>query len=339
MLTIPMQGEGPSTSPQGGWSGASLRPRLEFAAKAFIVLSFVGALAAGALRMSDKAFAAPGHRIDLSRWTVLDRPAWSTLDDVRAVRAGSGLASYKSSFYDAAALGTLGGYLAKAPIVRRVAGVRRVWPNRVEAVLELRRPVVAVLVPGKTALFVEADADGVALSTPSPVRPTREGRPLRLVLGAAGPAPAPGRRFGPDVVAAASLAESLDSCSEDGAAELVASLDRVDVSNYGARLKPGASEIVLSASPPALVPGQPAPKTTRCVVEWGRAGDREADGREMPFHAKAERLSQALKLFPRLEGLRSVRVAFADLVVVPDGKDAPAPLKRALEIDGGVKPK
>jgi hypothetical protein len=338
VLTIPMQGDGPSASPQGGgWSGAALRPRLEFAAKAFVVTSFVGALAAGALRMSDKAHASPAHRIDLSRWTVLDRPAWTTLDDVRAVRAGSGLAAYKSSFYDVAALGTLEGYLAKPPIVKRVAGVRRVWPNRVEAVLELRRPVVAVLVPGTTPVFVETDAEGVALGGPTAARPSREGGPLRLVVGAAGAAPAPGGRFGPDVVAAASLAASLDSYSEDDAE--LAWLDRIDVSNYGARLRPGASEILLAPSPPAALPGQPAPKPSKCVVEWGRAGDREADGRESPFHAKAARLSQALKLFPRLEGLRSVRVAFADLVVVPDGKDAPAPLRRALEIDGGVKPK
>lgn len=337
MLTIPLKGDGLAvSSPNGG--GSAWKPRLEFAAKAFIVLSFVGALAAGALRMSDKALAAPSHRIDLSRWTVMDRPSWATLDDVRAVRAGTGLAAYRSSFYDAAALGTLDGYLAKPPMVKRVAGVRRVWPNRVEAVLELRRPVVAVCVAGKTALFVETDAEGVALGKPLPARPTREGRPLRVVLGAAGAVPAPGGCFGPDVVAAASLADSLDSFSED-APDVLATLDRIDVANYGGRARPGASEILLAASPPLATPGRPAPKPSKCVVEWGRAGDREADGREMPFQAKAARLVQALKLFPRLEGLRSVRVAFADLVVVPDGPNAPAPLKRALEIDGGAKPK
>jgi hypothetical protein len=223
-------------------------------------------------------------------------------------------------------------------MVKRVAGVRRVWPNRLEAVLELRRPVVAVRVAGKQELFVEAAAAGVALSRPAAARPVREGRALRVVLGATGPTPAPGGRFGEEVVAAAALADNLDVFS-DGKDDVLAWLDRIDVSNHGGRARPGASEVLLSASPPPAAPGAPKPKLSRCVVEWGRAGGREADGREAPFHAKAQRLGQALRLFPRLEGLKAVRVSFADLVVVPDGKDAPAHLKQALFLDGGVKPK
>lgn len=316
-----------------------LRPRLEFAAKAFIVTSFVGALFAGASRLVDRSFASPAHRIDLSRWTVLDRPAWSTLDDVRAIRAGSGLSSYYASLFDSEALANVDSYLARPPSVKRVAQVRRVWPNRLEAVMELRRPVVAVCVAGKSVLYVETDEDGVALSPPLAARPAREGRPLRVVTGGSGLVPAPGGRFGPDVVAAASLADSLDGFSDDDGRETLAWLDRIDVSNYGGRAKPGTSEITLSASPPAPAPGATPSKRPRCVVEWGRAGERESDGREMPFHAKASRLLQALRLFPQLEGLKAVRVAFDDLVVVPDGPNGPPHLKRALEIDGGAPSK
>jgi len=315
--------------------GPLLRPRLEFAAKAFILTSFVGALVAGAMRVRERAFASPAHRIDLSRWTVLDRPKWSTLDDVRAIRAASGLASYYSSVFDTAALATVDSYLSRSATVKRVVDVRRMWPNRLEAVMELRRPVVAVCVPGRAVRYVETDEEGVALTAPLASRPVREGRPLRIVFGGAGAAPARGGRFGEDVVAAAALADSLDSYSDDKGRDTLAWLDRIDVSNYGGRLRPGTSEVTLSASPPAPTPGQPAPKASRCVVEWGRAGDREADGHEMPFDAKASRVLQALRLFPHLDGLKTVRVAFNDLVVVPDGPNAPPQLTKALEIDGG----
>ena len=323
----------------------SLRPRLEFAAKAFIVTSFVGVLVAGAARIGQKAFASREHRIDLSRWTVLERPAWSTLDDVSAIRAQSGLSSYYAGLFDTPALATVDGRLARSPSVRRVVGVSRVYPNRLEAVMELRRPVVAVAVrvPGKADLYVETDDEGVALTKPLAARPVRDGHALRVVIGATGALPAPGKPFGADVVAAASLADSLDSYSDDKGRALLALLDRIDVSNYGGRPRPGTSEVQLSASPPAPAPkGAPVttlPVSTKCVVEWGRAGDRDADGGEMPFDAKASRLLQALRLFPGLAGLKTVKVAFNDLVVVPDGSSTPHHLKRALEIDGGVQSK
>ena len=309
--------------------------------------SFVGVLVAGAARIGQKAFASREHRIDLSRWTVLERPAWSTLDDVRAIRAQSGLSSYYAGLFDTPALATVDGHLAHSPAVKRVACVNRVYPNRLEAVMELRRPVVAVAVrvPGKADLYVETDDEGVALGKPLPARPVREGHPLRVVIGATGALPAPGKPFGPDVVAAASLADSLDSYSDDKGRALLALLDRIDVSNYGGRPRPGTSEIQLSASPPApapkMAPGAApaAPPATKCIVEWGRAGERDADGGEMPFDAKAARLLQALRLFPGLAGVKTVKVAFNDLVVVPDGAKTPHHLKRALEIDGGVQSK
>lgn len=326
--------------------GASLRPRLEFAAKAFIVTAFLGVLVAGGVRLARAATASREHRVDLARWTVLERPAWTTLDDVRAIREQSGLGAYYTSVFDTPAIASLDDHLARPANVRRVVSVRRVFPNRIEAVLELRRPAVSVRVPGRSELFVEADEEGVALSRPLAARPVREGRPMRVVLGWKGPVPAPGARFGPDVVAAASLAESLDGYSDEKGRALLAALDRIDVSNYGGRLRPGASEVLLSASPPPAVPKgtPPAPSAAaalspKCTVEWGRAGDRDLPGDEAPFDAKASRLLQALRLFPGLQGLRTVRVAFDDLVVVPDGSNSPTHLKRALEIDGGVQSK
>jgi hypothetical protein len=323
--------------------GTARRARLEFAAKAFIVTSFVGALVAGAARLADRAVLSPQSRIDLSRWSVLSRPAWCTLDDVRAIRAQSGIAAYWTSTYDGPALAGVGERLAAPPGVRRVVELRRVGQNALDAVLELRRPAVAVRVSGKQDLYVEADEEGVALSSPLPARPVREGFPLRVVVGATGKVPLPGGRFGEDVVAAAAVAESLDSFSDAAGRALLATVDRIDVSNFGGRARPGASEILLGAIPrppgAEAAAGAPPPASPRCVVEWGRAAGSSESRDEMPFDAKASRLLQALRLFPGLAGLKTVRVAFDDLVVVPDGAGAPEHLERALEIDGGVQSK
>lgn len=319
------------------------RARCEFAAKAFIVVAFLGSLAAGALRLADRAFDSPAHRVDLGAWTVLERPAWCGLDDVREIRDASGLPGFHASVFDTSVLASLDRWLARSPRVRRVAGVTRIHPDRVQAVLELRRPAVAVRLAGPADRFVEADEEGVALGPPQAVRPVRDGSPLRVVVGAPGGAPAPGGRFGPEVTAAAALADSLDSFGDADGRALLASLDKIDVSNHGGRTRPGASEILLGAMPTpasgAETGASPPPLSPRCVVEWGRPFADDADPSELPFDAKASHLLQALRLFPGLSGIRTVRVAFRELVVVPEGGRGPAHLERALEIDGGVQAK
>jgi hypothetical protein len=306
-------------------AASALRPRLELFAKAFLVTSFVGVIVAAVLRVEEHAAAARRHCVDLGRWTVLDRPAWATLDDVRGIRAASGLATSRASWFDPSLEG-LDRRLARSPSVLRVADVRRAWPNRVEAVLELRRPVAAVRIASRSEAYVEVDEDGVALSRCLAARPVRDGRPLRVVTGAVGPAVLPGRRFGADVRAAASLAAELDRCPDASGRDAIAWLDRIDVANWGGRARAGAAEVSLSSTAAA------AGTASACVVEWGRAGLRDEPGREMPFDAKARHLFRALRLFPGLQGLKAVRVAFDDLVVVPDATP-PAHLQRALEED------
>jgi hypothetical protein len=137
------------------------------------------------------------------------------------------------------------------------------------------------------------------------------------------------------VRAAAWLSLALDLHGDATTRDSLALLDRIDVANYGGRSRPGASELCLSAIPAAPQPGSVPVKTSSCVVEWGRAGDRDEAGREMPFDVKARHLCRALRLFPRLEGLKTVRVAFADLVVVPDAAP-PAQLVRALQPDSAA---
>lgn len=287
---------------------ARWRARLAFAAKAFLNAAFVGALVSGALHLTEKSIRAPEHQVDLGVWTVLVRPEWASLDDVSRIRREAGLAGRSASLVDREELSFVRMRLETSPSVRRVVTLRRVSPNRLVADLELRAPAAAVELPGGEPFYVPVDADGVALSAPSPARPSRSGAPLRLITGVAAGAPEPGLRFGPDVSAAARLADRLDGVSCRG---WTAFLDRVDVANHGGRSDPRLSEIVLASSG-----GEGG-----CRVEWGRLGAEAEQTGEPAFESKAGRLRRALDLFPGLVGLRSVSVAFRELVVVPTSRE------------------
>ena len=308
------------------------RVRLEFAAKSFLWCAFLGSLAAGSIRLQSAALAAEEHRVRLGVWTVASRPDWCTPGDVREVRDASGLAGRWTPLLDPVGGAGVIERMERSPRVRRVVAMRRRFPDRFEALLDLRRPVAAVRVPGPR--YVEVDEEGRALSAPSDVRPSRSGRPLRLLTGSPGPAVPPGALFGPDVAEGAALAAEFERFSTAEHRETLRLLDEIDLTNFEGRKELGASEVLLRAAadassrptlpsrPTASAPAPPPPP--RCVVEWGRLGAGDPCDAEPPFGAKASRMLQALRMFPRLEGLARVRVAFSDLVVVP----SPAPRSR-----------
>lgn len=308
----------------------SLRPRLEFAAKAFLVVAFLGSLTAGALRLQQKALADEAHHVDLGAWSVAEKPDWCTTDDVRSIRDATRLRGWSASLLHPGAAPVVWRSIELVPQVVRVAGMRKVYPDRFEAVLEVRRPVAAVRIGGgKSWRWVEVDETGMALSEPQAARPSRSGRPLREIVGAAGSVPRVGEAFGPDVCEAADLSVEFDRFGAPEDRDLLASLDEIDVSNYGGRTKPGASEVVLRAS--AATPPAPAgrgPKPSRCDVEWGRARAMDPYDAEPTFGAKAGRVVQALRMFPGLSGLRAVKVGFEDLVVVPSAGSPLLPAKK-----------
>jgi hypothetical protein len=280
---------------------------LVFAAKAFVNVSFVAALVLGSLRVLAVARDAPRHRVELGRWTVTARPDWSSLDDVRAIRAASGLLGGVVSARDRDALAAVAEAPLDSPLVRRVVSARRRLPDRVRLVLELRVPVAAVATAD--AMYVEVDAEAVALGPPAVERPQRAGRPLRLILGVADAARAPGGTFGADAVAAAQLCARLREAGDPAASWL----DGVDVTNFGGRVSRLAPEVVVAATEPA----------GRGQVVWGRLGVVAQERGEPDFEAKYGRLRQALRLFPELRGVESANVAFDELVLRPSASRAP----------------
>lgn len=312
------------------------RLRLEFAAKAFLLCAFAGTVTAGLFRIHERAVASEQNQVDLGQWSIVSRPDWCTDDDVRGIRDGAALRGWQTPLLDPASGPVVASALESSPHVKRVLALRKVYPNAYDAVLEVRRPVAALQIGARPERWVEVDEEGVVLSAPQSVRPRRDGKALRVIVGAAAPDTRPGARLGRDVIDAAVLCADLDGCaSSPQDVSLLDVVDVIDVTNHGGRKKNGESEIVLRSSggrvatlpqvPPSAQPGKggggaSVPLAPRCVIEWGRAqgvADALCDDLEPTFGAKAERLLRVLRIYPDLRGLDVVRVGFSDLAVVP----------------------
>lgn len=291
-----------------------VRQGLEFACKAFLNTAFLAALVAGAVRLRAHSSEAPEHRVDLGRWALLRAPDWAGAQDAMAVRRAAGLGKSSLSLLRSGDLAELEDRLEAAPTVKRVAGLCRVLPNRVRVGLELRRPVAVVAVPRSG--YAEVDAEGTVLTVPAAARPARR-HPLRVIEGVAG-VPVPGRPAGAEVAAAADLVRRLDAADRAVPAASTAFLDRVTISPRAAGDAAGDPRYTLAAPSGAL-------------VEWGRIGAHQESTGEPSFDAKLARLRRALELFPGLEGVSVVKVAFEDLIVVPP---KPAPSDRRSAASG-----
>lgn len=293
-------------------------PRVEFAIRSFLVVSFVAVCGIGLVRLHDRMLASPRSRTDLGRWSVGPAPGWFSTEDAREIREHTGLRGWTSSAADPEVGRVLRQALSEAPPVRRVVSLERNDDRTFDAWVELRRPAAAVRLPGAPERWVEVDEEGAVLGAPRATRPVREGRYLRAIVGAVSPIPAAGGRAGADVAAAAELSAALDETAGTPGSESLRLLDTIDVSNWGERKKPGASEVTLRisgavAQPAASAAARPAP-ASRVTVEWGRLSH---DPDEATFGAKTARLLRVLEAHPSLAGIDTVRVAFADAVVVP----------------------
>lgn len=295
-----------------------------FAAKTFVVCSFLAALYVAGLRLHGRAMTAPRHAVALGAWAVVEAPEWVTDERLLQVREDAGLATSRVSLLAREGPARVGRRLAEAPDVRRVVAVERRLPNRLRVALELRRPAALVQVPRPDTVpavasdtvaedvadapaWWQVDAEGVLL------RPGEDGRDdLARIVGARTPEVERGGRLGPDVRAAVELAARLARAAETH--RELGAFDVIDVSNWAGRRSRTESEVVVSARPAPVVEG--VPDAAPCRVEWGRIGER-ARGHEPDFPAKRDRLLAALDASPRLGAFEVVRVAFHEPWVVP----------------------
>ncbi len=336
---------------------AGVRLRLVYALKALIVVSLLAVVFLLVRASQQHRLVEARHLVDLSRWTVLERPSWSTTEDVHAVRDASGLPGHGLPLYDRRSAESVRDALEAAPGVRRVLALRRRPPDRVEAVLELRVPVAAVLVDAGQAprvglhprvvldprvvlgpravlaaaptwRYVEVDDEGVVLGPAREQRPVRRGVALRVISGADGVDATPGGDGGADVRVGVSLCRALDGHRDGLGATVLRTFDEVDVTNLAGRVDAREPEVLLRAA----VPSSDAARRTGCVVEWGRVrGDPDEGGAggggapsfgEPTFTQKASRLAQAVRIFGDFSGIARVRVAYGELSVLPaDGPE------------------
>ncbi len=262
--------------------------------RAALLLAFVMTVSLGVMRVHDRVRGLQDFRVDLSRVRMLDRPPW--LPDGERLEIERSLAASGALALDDPALPVaVAARVERDPRVAAVLGVRRLYPDGVEVLAALRRPVAEVRCAG--GIRAAVDGEGVRLpGDPAGSLP---------VIRFGGGAPAAGERFPDGVREAASVLAALPAGAP-------ARLGLLDVEPPPvARPDPGAAPDPGVRLHRPAGPGRPA-----VTVEWGR-GPSAADARlDPPTDVKLARLRLAAERFPDLRAVDTVRLRFDDLVVL-----------------------
>jgi hypothetical protein len=239
--------------------------------------------------------ASPAHRVRVEDLRMAVRPSWAPRETLTVAVPMDAALARQAQGCDAGLVGGVARRLEANPWVRRVVEVRRVYPDRIEARVELRRPQAFVSRGGR---MVYVDADGVRLPDLRAGTPVPEG--CTEIAGVDGPVPAAGARWDhAGVRGALDVIRSLDAYR----VERVLAVARIDVSNIGGRRDARESEITCWTAS-----GVP--------VAWGRPSTTDAFG-ENAVATKMRLLALALEAFPLLQGLERVDLRFDRVVVRP----------------------
>jgi len=232
--------------------------------------------------------------------TVAAAPApWLLRSDLDSIRAGSGLLGRRFSFFTPGLEGIFERGYSGSPWVRRVTGVRLVYPNRVNVGLEVRKPVAGVPVSGGVILVDEA---GVRLPGVRKAPPEGLGSPFLTLAGVTGNPAAAGEVWSGQVWEGAAVAFDLGGLDPDLLRR--AGIVSVDVGNVGGRANGVSAEIVLAT-------------TSGVRIEWGRSRRSRLGSLDPPLTDKVKHLKRALRAYPRLSGVKTVKLQYDELYVVP----------------------
>ncbi len=265
------------------------RPRIHAVLRVGLVAVFFGVAVLCILRVNDRVRGLEDFRVDLSTAWLARAPAWLPEEERRAFAAAAA-AEGSVPFHQEGILEAAEARVGGDPRVARVLGSRRRHPDGIEVMVELRRPVALVEAGGRTAAV---DRDGILL-------PGNYGKhPLPRIRGGGGDLPAPGTACGRAVVEGASVAAALPP-------DLLFPLGLTVVDVAGVEK---GTAIVLHR--------KTGKGETPLSVEWGRAPASPEAALDPTAEAKVAHLRLAVRRFPGLKGLKSVRLAFDDLVVVP----------------------
>lgn len=222
-------------------------------------------------------------------------PSWCT--EAMARRIAESL-PFEPQYYstDRNATARIAAAYKQSSWVRRVHYVRKAYPNRIAAAVELRQPVLAV--PFATQYYL-VDRDGVRLPVQYPRWPVDEVQVPVLTGIRPGPPPAHGVWQDAAVLDALAVLAAVEQCDEIASIRIT----EVDLSNLHGRIDPRQSEIVLVTD-------------TQSRILWGRSPRTAAFG-EHPVEEKVSKLGELLRQNPRPRRVDLI-IRFADGGVVPN---------------------
>lgn len=196
-----------------------------------------------------------------------------------------------ASLFDPGLVARFGERIRAFPWVESVEAVERAYPDRICALVRIRRPVAAMERRGSEPVLLDETG------APLPVRyyPSRPTGEVPLIRGIGSDRSAPC-----DAGDGVRIVKDLDKA---GVIDLCA-VHSVDLSNLGGRRRPGASEIVLHTA-------------AGTEVEWGRPIGSPYTLDEPSCEMKMDGLKEVLERYPGLAGLRRVRLQFRDPGVEP----------------------
>jgi cell division septal protein FtsQ len=227
----------------------------------------------GSREVSNYVTSRPAYCVDVSKLSVGELPEWCSAE-LRQAILSKPLAEGVYSTTDPNLTAFLGRSCEANPWVRKVNAVRRAYPDRISVSLELRRPLCSVEARG--GLYV-LDKDAVRLPMAAPANP-EQGTRLVAIKGVRSAPPAVGKPWDDEAIRGAiSTLLALQANSQIASSVHIAA---IDVSNYGGRVNPRDSEIVLHTD-------------ANQEILWGRAPTRRAFG-ELSVSEKLRSLERLL---------------------------------------------
>ncbi len=279
-------------------SGATAEQRARFFSRS-VDLALLGATAFVVILVHREVYSQmqvrPAYRLRLDELRMAYRPAWAPQETIRVGVPVDAELARQARDGDPGLVAGIARRLEANPWVRRVTEIHRLWPDRIEARVELRRPQAFVLRGGRG---YSLDADGVRL--PDLLGGTILPGGCYEVAGVDGPVPAVGSVWNhPGVRGALDVIANLETYRVDR----VLMIARIDVSNIGGRRDARESEILCWTA-------------TGVPVAWGRPSHTDAYG-ENDVLVKMKHLALVLDAFPALRGLERVDLRFDRVVVQP----------------------
>ena len=204
-----------------------------------------------------------------------------------------------ASTLDGELLGKIAAAYRQCPWVKDVRWVRKRFPNRIEANIDIRGPKAAVaLRTGRGIQYYLVGEDAVRLPKAYETWP-RRGLNVPFIAGTRVAPPEPGEPW-PEASVAAAIG-IVELLKENDVIRRSINITAVNVSNYGGRENGTKSEFLVFAE-------------NNCVIEWGRAPSTARPG-ELPVKEKIAKLERFLKEGNPTNN-RTLDLRFAGRVVV-----------------------